>query len=49
MLILLNLRSTNNKVVGLMTEWIQNNTKVQRTADSDKGRFYAIRFLSHAK
>ena len=30
-------KSTNNKVVGLMTEWIQNNTKVQRTAESDKG------------
>ena len=29
--------NTNNKVVGLMTEWIQNNMKVQRTEKSDKG------------
>ena len=29
--------NTNNKVVGLMTEWIQNNIKVKRTEKSDKG------------
>ena len=29
--------NTNNKVVGLMTEWIQNNIKVKRTEESDKG------------
>ena len=28
---------THNKVVGLMTEWIQKNIKVQRTEKSDKG------------
>ena len=28
---------TNNKVVGLMTEWMQNNMKVKRTEKSDKG------------
>lgn len=28
---------TNNKVVGLMTEWIQNNIKMKRTEKSDKG------------
>ena len=28
---------TNNKVVGLMTEWTQNNFKVKRTEKSDKG------------
>ena len=28
---------TNNKVVGLMTEWMQNNIKVKRTENSDKG------------
>ena len=28
---------TNNKVVGLMTEWIQNNIKVKRTEKSNKG------------
>jgi CTP synthase len=29
--------NTNDKVVGLMTEWIQNNIKVKRTEKSDKG------------
>jgi len=29
--------NTNNKVVGLMTEWIHNNIKVKRTEKSDKG------------
>ena len=29
--------NTNNKVVGLMTEWLQNNQKVKRTEKSDKG------------
>ena len=29
--------NTNNKVVGLMTEWIQNNIKVKRTEKSNKG------------
>ena len=28
---------TKNKVVGLMTEWMQNNIKVKRTEKSDKG------------
>ena len=29
--------NTNNPVVGLMTEWTQNNVKVKRTPNSDKG------------
>jgi len=29
--------NTKNKVVGLMTEWIQNNIKIKRTEKSDKG------------
>ena len=28
---------TKNPVIGLMTEWIKNNTKVKRSVDSDKG------------
>ena len=28
---------TNNPVVGLMTEWVRNNTKLTRSEESDKG------------